>query len=145
MAATAHTMRRADKSIGRLSILKRSLANAVSLDWKVSVPALVTLTRRLLLLDTLAANEADSRTSRGPARVASRRTALIKFEPIERQADGNLVGIARPDDEIGYFLGRPRRRVGALQPRGVDRALWACRFCHIFDGTPHSRGDITFG
>ena len=28
-------MRRADKSIGRLSILKRSLANAVSLDWKV--------------------------------------------------------------------------------------------------------------
>src|SRR6516225_6242028 len=100
MAATAHTMRRADKSIGRLSILKRSLANAVSLDWKVSVPALVTLTRRLLLLDTLAANEADSRTSRGPARVASRRTALIKFEPIERRADGNLVGIARPDDEI---------------------------------------------
>ena len=69
------------------------------------MPALVTLTRRLLLLDTLAANEADSRTSRGPARVASRRTALIKFEPIERRADGNLVGIARPDDEIGYFLG----------------------------------------
>ena len=39
-----------------------------------------------------------------PARLAARGTALIRLEAVERRAHGNLVGIARPDDEIGYFF-----------------------------------------
>ena len=39
-----------------------------------------------------------------PARLAARGTALIRLEAVERRAHGNLVGIARPDDEISYFF-----------------------------------------
>jgi hypothetical protein len=58
-----------------------------------------------------------------PARLAARGTALIRLEAVERRAQGNLVGIARPDDGISYFFRRLPCFVGALQPRGVDRAL----------------------
>jgi hypothetical protein len=80
-----------------------------------------------------------------PARLAARGTALIRLEAVERRAHGNLVGIARPDDEICYFFRRLPCFVGALQPRGVDRALRAWCFCHIVYGAAHRRGDIRLG
>jgi hypothetical protein len=79
------------------------------------------------------------------ARLAARRTALIRLEAIERRAHGNLVGITRPDDEISYFFRRLPCLIGALQPRGVDKALRAWCFCHIVYGAAHRRGDIRLG
>src|SRR5262245_30621369 len=49
-------------------------------------------------------------------------TALVGFKALEFGADGNLVGVACPDDEIsGRFL-LCLFWVGALQPGGVGRA-----------------------
>jgi len=57
-------------------------------------------------------------------------TALVVPKALECGADGNLVGVARPDDEVGgrFLLCLPW--VGAPQPGRVGRALQAWCFAH---------------
>jgi hypothetical protein len=60
-------------------------------------------------------------------------TAPVDFKALEFGADGNLVGLARSDDEVGggFLLFLPW--IGALQPSGVGRALWAWCLAHRND------------